>query len=512
MKSIHAGLLLLALAAAAGAEETASVSRRIDEAILRHGLGQFWGAVLVAREGKPVLARGYGLVGDSLAQIDADSLFEIASSSKSFTAAALAALEMDGKLSLDDPVAGCFPDLDTTGDITLRHLLNHTSGMSDRAGALQEYGFENRDKAVELAFGAPRDRRPGEAYEYCNAGYVVLAAVIEKASGEKFETYLRERILKPAGMTATGFVDGKGLDPARVTARRKPGTPGGRATACTFQWGWGYRGAGGIVTSLNDLLKWDRALAGEVLLSAKAKERMYTVGKGRYACGWNVEFTPRGTRKAHHSGGVAGYHCQIARFLEEDTFVAILTNEAWDPFAIEALIEAEIFPKEPEGLEVTIDRTALALDEWKNADFETKGGWSVTSDPKGGRILVTLAAPKAKKACLVLALTPAAATALVASLSNVVEDDTVAVEGASMSAMICTGSYESAGGSIVLPRGMKISAAPFYRGAALDRRPTLSIEDPAGGTLPGSTFFPVIVRMDPGAAAELLRDLRKALK
>lgn len=512
MKSTLAGLFVFALAAAAGAEEAASISRRIDEAILRHGLGQFWGAVLVAREGKPILARGYGLVGDSLDPIDADTLFEIASSSKSFTAAALAALEMDGKLSLDDPVADFFPDLDTTGGITLRHLLNHTSGMSDRAGALQEYGFDDRDKAVELAFGAPRDRRPGDAYEYCNAGYVVLAAVIEKASGEKFETYLRARILKPAGMTATGFVDGKGLDPARVTARRSPGAPAGRATACTFRWGWGYRGAGGIVTSLNDLLKWDRALAGEALLSAQARERMYTVGKSRYACGWNVEFTPRGTRKAHHSGGVAGYHCQIARFLEEDTFVAVLTNEAWDPFAIEALIEAEIFPKEPEGLEVTIDRTGLALDEWKNAEFETKGGWSVAVDPKGGRIRVTLAAPKAEKACLVLALTPAAATALAASLANVVEDDSAAAEGASMTAMISTGSYEATGGGLVSLRGLKIVAATFYRGSSLDRRPTLSLEDPAGGGMPGGGFYPVIVRMDPGAAAELLRDLRKALK
>lgn len=487
---------------------------RLDRAILRHGLGQFWGAVLVAKDGTVALSKGYGLANDTLAPIDDTTLFEIASTSKPFTAITVLALEAEGRLSIDDPIAKHFPaSASAAAGITIRHLLNHTSGMSDGAGALQEYGFADRDAAVRLALAAPRKTQPGSAYDYCNAGYVVLAALIESTSRQRFEDAVRQRVFTPAGMGRSGFIDGEGLDLSRQTARRAPGSTAGRAMACGFPWGWGYRGAGGVVTSLEDLRKWDRALAGESLLATQAKKRMYEVGKGRYACGWNVELTPRGTTKAHHSGGVAGFRCQVARHLEDGCFVAILTNEAWDPFAIEALIEAELFAGEPEEVAITIDPRALELSQYKTAEFRATSGWRVAREPKsapgGGRVVVTLAGPVGGKACVTLAFTPAALVAFRVAVADVVEDRTAAADGAAMDVMVCVGPYSQADGGVVLPRGVKVRMAAFYRGDTVDARPTLSLDDASGGSMPGGSFSPVIVRMDPGQAAALLRELER---
>src|SRR5690606_37670464 len=235
---------------------------RLDAAVGRHTLGQFWGAALVARDGEVLLARGYGYANDDLDPITGQTLFDIGSISKMFTAAAILALQDQGTLSTDDTIAKFFPEAGPgAADITIHHLLTHTSGRSDGRGAIQPLNFADRDEAVRRFCASAAAGPAGERFEYCNGGYIVLAAILEQASGRSYEQAVRELVLAPAGMIRSGFLDGAGLDPAhqtlRVTGPPHAARRGLLLDKAVEPWAWGLRGAGGLVTCLDDLLAFD---------------------------------------------------------------------------------------------------------------------------------------------------------------------------------------------------------------------------------------------------------------
>lgn len=217
---MRACILLIAVLAAFVLPARGQTAADLDRAVLRAELGRFWGAVLVQRKGEVLLAKGYGYANEQLEPIAPDSLFDVGSVSKMFTAAAILRLEQEGKLSLSDPLSTFFPEAPPSAkDITLLHLLSHTSGKSDREGAIQPLNFQDRDRAVELFLRSRSAHKPGDAFEYCNGGYVVLAAVIEVVSGQPFEQAMRRLVLSPAKMDRSGYLDGEGLNPARQTTR-----------------------------------------------------------------------------------------------------------------------------------------------------------------------------------------------------------------------------------------------------------------------------------------------------
>jgi CubicO group peptidase (beta-lactamase class C family) len=254
------------------AQSPDDIGVRLDTAVRRAGLGQFWGAVLVARDGEVLLSRGYGYATEDLDPIRSDSLFDVGSITKMFTAAAVLKLQQNGALDVQDTLAAHFPEVGPAArQITIHHLLTHTSGKSDTAGAIQDLSFDDRDEAVRRFVASPPSRPPGEAFEYCNGGYVVLAAIIEQVSGQAYESCLRELVLQPAGMPGSGFLDGEGLDPTLQTMRvcDTRGGSGRRGLLLDKRvepWAWGLRGAGGLVTSLDDLLAFDAAIRAEGLL------------------------------------------------------------------------------------------------------------------------------------------------------------------------------------------------------------------------------------------------------
>ncbi len=317
--------------------------RRLDQ-IVKDASKDFWGSVLVASKGKVALAKGYGFQDYKSVAMTPLSLFEIASTSKHVTAAAILRLEQDGKLKTTDAISKFFPGLPAAAkDLTVHQFLTHTSGMSGEVGL--SYGTPvERAEAVKSWFEKPLASKPGERFEYANAGYALLAAIVEVASGEKFEDYVRAKLFVPAGLTDTGFIKDGRLDAKRATTRKSSELPG---TAVDWFWGWGYRGMGGVVTTVNDLHKWDRALRGEKVLKKKALEKYFTPEKDGYAYGWLVEKTERGTTKVHHGGAVAGYRIQLARYLEDDVVIAVLTNdvEANDPRRIELKLAELVFAK-----------------------------------------------------------------------------------------------------------------------------------------------------------------------
>lgn len=336
------------------------LGRKLDESVATAGGGDFWGSVLVARKGRIVLAKGYGASDYVEMPNTPRTLFELASASKQVTATAILHLCQRKKLSVDDTLDRVFDHVpDDKKPITVHHLLTHTSGISGNIGVPYASPLP-RKRYVEQMLAEPLAHAPGEAFEYCNVGYALLAAIVEEVSKDGFEEYVERHLLKPAGCSDTGFINDRDLVHHERVARRKgERAAAGEATASNWHWGWGYRGMGGVVTSVLDLLRWDQALRTDKILSEASRTILHTPRLAQYACGWHVETTPRGTRKAHHSGSVAGFGAQVVRYLEEDVFVCVLSNDGRKAVEVATAFETLLF--EPVALEAELDWQAYDL-------------------------------------------------------------------------------------------------------------------------------------------------------
>ncbi|HEX5043866.1 MAG TPA: serine hydrolase domain-containing protein [Candidatus Polarisedimenticolaceae bacterium] len=296
----------------------------------------FSGVVLAARDGKLVLAKGYGMADrEGGTPFRVDSVFSIGSVTKQFTAAAILRLEQDGKLSAQDPITKFYPDAPADKRaITLHQLLTHTAGLdSDFAG---DYDPVDRDAYVGRIFASKLRSAPGTTHHYANAGYSLLAAVVEKASGMPYETYLREKLFLPAGMKETGY-----RQPAWPAPRVAVGYRGKDrwGTILEKTWlpdgpGWALRGNGGIHTTLADMVRWERVLEGDGnLLSAASRRKMFTAwvpeqpgGESFYGYGWATFASPRGGRLIAHDGGNGIFSFDFRRYVDDGLLVLTFSN------------------------------------------------------------------------------------------------------------------------------------------------------------------------------------------
>lgn len=290
--------------------------------------GGYCGNAIVAVKGKVLLEKGYGLFDASAKKaMPVDALWDWASVSKQFTAAAILRLQDMKKLKITDTLKKFFPGAppDKAG-VTILQLLQHTSGIE--SGFKKEWKFDasKRDSLVELILQLPMTSKPGEKWEYNNAGYSFLAAIVEIASGRTFEEFCAEELYKRAGMKNSFIIGMKDLDLARVPRVERGVGFTDRPADFAFAYGnkisWGYRGCGGAVMTTRDMYLWDRALRGEKLLSKASREDLYKVGLNNYALGW--EITKVGSaRAAAHSGGVQGVVTYVLRGIDEDFCVAM---------------------------------------------------------------------------------------------------------------------------------------------------------------------------------------------
>lgn len=492
----------------------------IEAAINRHTLGTWWGAVLVSQKGEVKFAKGYGFANDSLHPIDADTLFDIASCSKAVTAAAVLALVDEGKLSLDDTVEKFFPKMrgpasKHAGKVTVRQLLGHTAGIDDMA-AMQRLDFEDRDEAVALAMASIK--APGKRFEYANGGYVVASAIVEVVSGKTFEEAVEALVFAPAGMTETGFLNSTDLNFEHAAARvLEYNGQENRLTIREDGWGWGLRGAGGVLTTMNDLAKWDAALSDDRVLSEASRSAMFTRGTGGYGLGWFVEKTARGTRRVHHSGGTRGFRCWFVRLPDEHTFVAVLTNTRSSPHEIAKIVEDTIFPPPVDsgfGSVTLGDRDegewGISVTEeilvWRNAtESERKAaGNKVTEEITG--LVLERATDGAK--VMELWLSQGGVVRLTQELENAISEGAEGADSAAASRPSVLSIMSRAVGATAttfgsLREGLSITVRDRYQGANGDGtvfedvRPTLTIVDEEKG------IWPVIVRMDAQTAASM---------
>jgi len=315
-----------------------SVAAKVDRVFDRWNRSDTPGcAVGVAVNGKTVLVRAYGMANLEYGlRIRPDTVFESGSVAKQFTAAAVALLVQDGKLSLDDPVRKHIPELPDFGTpILVRHFLNHTSGLRSQWPLLSLSGrppglaVHTNDEILELV-GRMKELnfKPGDEFLYNNTGYTLLGVLVQRVSGKSLAEFSRERLFKPLGMTRTQWRDDfTKIVPDRATAYRQV-ADGSFRTNMPFT---NVHGNGGLLTTVGDLLTWNENF-NEPHVGGKALvEQLQT--RGRLNDGFENEYAQglfvtsyKGMREISHGGSTAGYQTFLARFPEERLSIVVLSN------------------------------------------------------------------------------------------------------------------------------------------------------------------------------------------
>ncbi|HLZ85437.1 MAG TPA: serine hydrolase domain-containing protein [Caulobacteraceae bacterium] len=296
-------------------------------------------AVAVLRNGEFIHRKAYGLADlEWGAALRPDCSFRIASLTKPFTAAAIMRLAEQGALGVDDPLERHLPAFDQRGrKVTLRHLLNHTSGIRnhDRDHARRtDRANIPRARLLEEILAAPFDFEPGRRYSYCNSGYILLGAVIEAASGRSYEAFLQAEFFAPLGMARTRLCLADAVIPlrARGYVRGRSGFHNARPDPTN----WSHS-AGGLCSTLDDLAVWDGALRDGRAIgrdSLAATLQPTPLGDGSlypYGFGWGTAVY-EGRALHHHAGGVSGFACQMARLTDEALTTIVLSNLYLFPF------------------------------------------------------------------------------------------------------------------------------------------------------------------------------------
>jgi CubicO group peptidase (beta-lactamase class C family) len=325
------------------------LSTKIDQYLgARTSLGQFSGVALVATKEGVVFQKAYGYANLELRVPNTpETTFEIASLSKAFTAAAVLLLRDDGKLELDDTVCRFIERCpETWKAITVRQLLHHTSGIPDYESALElgsaKYGdamavSDAPRRFLDEARTKPLDFAPGSKFNYSNTGYLLLGYVIEKASGQSYEDFLRGRIFTPLSLASTGVIDRRriqknradgytGLDDLPIE-KIVAGSPllGGPFSRALYTRLPSPEGDASVYSDAADLYRWVTALDEGKLLSAASRAEMMTPQLGGYGTGW---FTAKRFERTlrTHTGDLPGFVSGIDRYTDGELTVILLCN------------------------------------------------------------------------------------------------------------------------------------------------------------------------------------------
>jgi CubicO group peptidase (beta-lactamase class C family) len=312
------------MATAAFAQDAARMDQIVQSFVTNN---QFMGSVLVSRGSEVLLSKGYGFANLEWQIPNTPSTrFRLASVTKQFTAAAILILEERGKLTTEDPVKKHLPDAPSAWDkVTIFHLLTHTSGIPSAIGVPGDafaLPIASTAENVALVRNKSLEFEPGARFQYSNSGYVLLGYLIERISGQSYEAFLRDNIFNPLGMKDSGY-DSNSTLIARRAAGYAP-SPNGPVNANFVHMSRAHA-AGGLYSTVEDLLRWEQGLFGGKLLSAATLQKMTTAFRNDYAFGLQVR-TVNGRKLIDHSGGIQGFNTMLAYYPEEKLTVAVLGN------------------------------------------------------------------------------------------------------------------------------------------------------------------------------------------
>jgi len=290
-------------------------------------------SLLVAGNGKTVLAKGYGLANVELqVPVKPETIFQSGSIGKQFTATAVMMLVEEGKIGLEDSITKYFPEAPAAWkQVTVRQLLSHTAGFTDYPDKFDFHKDYSEDAILKIIMSIPLNYTPGTKWAYSNLGYATLGILIHRVTGKFYGNFLQERIFQPLGMSTTRIISEADIVPNRSAGYRLD-----HGALKNQEWvspSVNTTADGSLYFSTLDLAKWDAALYTETLLKRSSLEQMWTIAKlsdgvpnsGHYGFGWFID-NQLGHRLIQHSGAWQGFQTHISRYVGDRLTVIALSN------------------------------------------------------------------------------------------------------------------------------------------------------------------------------------------
>jgi CubicO group peptidase (beta-lactamase class C family) len=291
------------------------------------------GVILIAKDGKTIYQKAFGKANLELdVDLTPESVFQIGSMTKQFTAVAILQLEEEGKLDVNHSVSRYIPDYPSGDQITLHHLLTHTSGIKDftKMKAIRDIAKQDLTptELVDFFKNEPVDFQPGEKFDYNNSGYVVLGHIIELVSGETYADYIQKYIFDKAGMCHSGYASDAALVNNRAYGYHQKAQGFVNKNSISFNIPFS---SGALMSTAGDMLKWQNALNQDLLLSANTLNKVFTKYKLNngdeftYGYGWHLKDI-NGTPTREHGGSIFGFKSMGVYIPSEDIYVLGLSN------------------------------------------------------------------------------------------------------------------------------------------------------------------------------------------
>lgn len=308
-------------------------------------------SVAIIKNGTPLYVKGYGFANvEHQVPVKPETVFQSGSIGKQFTATAVMILVEEGKLALDDKIRKYFPDApDAWKEITIRHLLSHTSGMGDYPEQFDYRRDYTEDDFMKMIMATPLKSQPGEKWEYSNLAYVTLGVLIGKLTGKHYGEFLRERVFQPLGMTTARVISEEDIIPNRASGYSLRGgalknqrwvSPSINSTA-----------DGALYLTAVDMTKWEAGLSSEKILKQSSYEQMWaptrlnsgqTVG---YGFGWEISGKDK-RRVISHGGAWQGFKSFIARYPDDNLTIAVFANLAQtNPIMLTRAVASVFYPE-----------------------------------------------------------------------------------------------------------------------------------------------------------------------
>ncbi len=309
---------------------------RYDSLMKNNEENGFSGVVLIEERGKLIYNKAFGYANKKKKnKTTLETLFDIGSITKQFTAAAILKLMENGDLSLHDPLSKFFDGIPADKkNITIHHLLTHTSGISAHTG--EDYEYLSSEDFLNQVYNRKLVAKPGKGFIYANVGYSLLAMIIERVSDQPYETFLYENILKPAGLENTGYIR---LDYSQYVVaqghsyeKNKPWGSNVERWAEDGGVSWHLKGNGGIMSTTLDMYKWHRAIQTAKILKPETIElyqarHVANNPKRHYGYGWNILTSSTRGKVVMHSGGNGIFSAYVLRYVDTNAAIIYMTNE-----------------------------------------------------------------------------------------------------------------------------------------------------------------------------------------
>jgi CubicO group peptidase (beta-lactamase class C family) len=312
-------------------------------------------SLAVVKDGKPLIVKGYGFANlEHQVAVKPETVFQSGSVGKQFTATAVMLLVEEGKINLDEKIGKYLGEVpETWANITVRHLLSHTSGMTDYPTDFDFRRDYTEDEIFKRAKEIPVAFKPGEKWQYSNLGYVTLGIIISKVTGKFYGEFLQERMFKPLGMTTARVINEADIIPNRASGYRLV-----KGEVKHHEWvspTVNTTADGSLYLTALDMIKWDEALMSGKLLKKTSFDEMWTPIKLNdskthpYGFGWAVR-SVNGKRVIEHGGAWQGFKAHIARFPDNKLTVIVFanliqTNQAKLANGVAAIIDPDLKPR-----------------------------------------------------------------------------------------------------------------------------------------------------------------------